>query len=72
MVELGAGLALASAANAPGVLKNIQQADFTGAFNTLSNAFTNKSNQQKMVGIGISAVLQRPPQKALESGELGK
>jgi len=72
LVELGAGLALASAANAPGVLKNIQKADFSGAFDTLSAAFTNKSNQQKMVGIGISAVLAKAAAKSLRVRRIGK
>jgi len=72
LVELGTGLALASAANATGVLKNIQAADFSGAFNTLTNAFTNKSNQQKMVGIGISAVLAKAAAKSLRVRRIGK
>jgi len=72
LVELGAGLALASAANAPAVLKNIQAADFSGAFNTLSTAFTNKSTQQKMVGIGISAVLAKAAAKSLRVRRIGK
>ena len=72
MVELGAGLALASAANGPAVLKNIQAADFSGAFQTLTDAFTNRSNQQKMVGIGISAVLAKAAAKSLRVRRIGK
>lgn len=72
LVELGTGLALASAVNAPSIIKNVQKANFAGAFDTLSNAFTNKSNQQKMVGIGISAVLAKAVSKSLRVRRIGK
>ena len=72
LVELGAGLALASAANAPAVIKNVQAADFAGAFNTLSTAFTTKATQQKMVAVGISAVLAKAAAKSLRVRRIGK
>jgi hypothetical protein len=72
LVELGAGLALASAANAPAVIKNVQAADFGGAFNTLSAAFTDRANQQKMVAVGISAVLAKAAAKSLRVRRIGK
>ena len=72
LVELGAGLALASAAGAPKAVAEIQKANFKGAFDTISNAFTNKATQQKMVGIGISAVLAKAAAKSLRVRRIGK
>ena len=54
LTELGAGLALASAAGAPTIVAQVQKADFGAAFKTLSDAFTNKETQKKMVGIGTN------------------
>ena len=62
LVELGTGLALASAVNAPSIIKNVQKANFAGAFD----------NQQKMVGIGISAVLAKAVSKSLRVRRIGK
>ena len=72
LVELGTGLALASAANAPAAIAQIQNANFSGAFNTLSNAFTNKESQKKMVGIGLSAVLAKAAAKSLRVRRIAK
>ena len=72
LVELGAGLALASAAGAPAAVAQIQAANFKGAFETISGAFTNKLTQQKMVGIGISAVLAKAAAKSLRVRRIGK
>ena len=72
LVELGTGIALASAANAPAAIAQIQNANFSGAFNTLSNAFTNKESQKKMVGIGLSAVLAKAAAKSLRVRRIAK
>jgi len=72
LVELGAGLALASAMGAPAAVAQIQGANFKGAFETISNSFTNKATQQKMVGIGISAVLAKAAAKSLRVRRIGK
>jgi hypothetical protein len=72
LTELGAGLALASAAGAPTIVAQVQKADFGAAFKTLSDAFTNKETQKKMVGIGISAVLAKAASKSLRVRRIAK
>jgi hypothetical protein len=72
LVELGAGLALASAAGAPQVIASVQKADFSGAFRQLSDSFTNPDTQKKMVGIGISAVLAKAVSKSLRVRRIAK
>jgi len=72
LVELGAGLALASAAGAPTILAQAQKADFGAAFKTLSDSFTDQATQKKMIGIGISAVLAKAASKSLRVRRIAK
>ena len=72
LVELGTGLALASAAGAPAVIAKVQGADFGGAFKLLSDSFTDPATQKKMVGIGISAVLAKAAAKSLRVRRIAK
>jgi len=72
LTELGAGLALASAAGAPQIVAQVQKADFGAAFKTLSDSFTDPATQKKMVGIGISAVLAKAAAKSLRVRRIAK
>ena len=72
LVELGSGLALASAVGAPAVIAQVQKADFGAAFKTLTDSFTNPDVQKKMVGIGISAVLIKAASKSLRVRRIAK
>jgi len=72
LVELGTGLALASAAGAPTMLAQVQKADFGAAFKTLSDSFTDQATQKKMVAIGISAVLAKAAAKSLRVRRIAK
>ena len=72
LIELGTGLAIASAADAPAVLANVQKADFGGALKTLQAAFTNKDNQAKMVAAATGAVLAKGLAKSLRVRRIGK
>jgi len=72
LVELGAGLALASAAGAPTILAQVQKADFGAAFKTLSDSFTDQASQKKMVAIGMSAIIAKVAAKSLRVRRIAK
>jgi len=72
LVELGTGLALASAVGAPTMIAQVQKADFGAAFKTLSDSFTDQATQKKMVTIGISAIIAKVAAKSLRVRRIAK